>query len=185
MLEIEIKEDEFFNPKTEEFVEIKPITVKLEHSLISISKWEAIWQVPYLPVKGKTKGISGANQQISYIECMIIGKVPEYIPLLLFEKYSDKIHAYIENPYSATTIYRRGPEPPTRQVITSELIYYWMVKYNIPPEYERWHFNRLMKLLEVCAIKETPAKNNRVSRKEAINEIYRLNAERRAALLNG
>lgn len=182
MLEIEIKEDEFFNPKTEEFIEIKPITVKLEHSLISISKWEAIWEIPYLPVKGKTKGISGPEQQLSYIECMIIGKVPEYIPLVLFEKYSSLIYSYIEKPHSATTIQRRGPEANSRQVITTELIYYWMIKYNVPLEFQQWHFNRLMKLLEVCAIKETPAKNNRVSRKEAINEIYKLNAERRAAL---
>lgn len=182
MLEITIDKDEFFNPKTNEFIEIKPITIKLEHSLISISKWESIWEVPYLPVKGKVKGMHTKAHQISYIECMIIGKVPKNIPEVLYYNYSKQIHAYIDKSHSATTIHRRGPEQESRQIITSELIYYWMAKFNIPIDCERWHLNRLLKLLEVYAIKETPPKRNRVSRNEAINEMYRLNAERRAAL---
>ena len=181
MLEIDIQDNEFFNPATEEFVAIKPITIKLEHSLISISKWESIWEVPYLPTRGKTEGISGSEQQRSYIECMIIGKVPRYIPDILFQQYGRTIRHYIEKQHSATTIRRRGPQRPNRDVITSEVIYYWMTKYNISIQCEKWHFNRLLKLLEVSAIKDTPGKKNRVSRKEAINEIYRLNAQRRAA----
>lgn len=181
MLKIDIQDNEFFNPTTEEFVVIKPITVKLEHSLISISKWESIWEVPYLPTKGKTEGVTGSEQQRSYIECMIIGKVPNYIPYILFQQYPAIIRNYIEKSHSATTTQRRGSQRPNRDVITSEVIYYWMTKYNIPIQCEKWHLNRLLKLLEVSAIKSTPAKKNRVSRKEAINEIYRLNAERRAA----
>lgn len=182
MLEIHIEKNEYFNPVTNEFIEIKPITVKLEHSLISISKWESIWEVPYLPVKGKVKGMTTRLEQISYIDCMIIGKVPDYIPTVLYENYSTVIMNYIEKPHSATTINRRGPQRPSREIVTSEVIYYWMAKYNIPIECERWHFNRLIKLLEVYTIKETPAKSNRVSRSEAVNEMYRLNAQRRAAL---
>ena len=182
MLEIEIKkEDEFFNSETEEFVKIKPIKVKLEHSLISVSKWEMIWEVPYLPTKGKTDGVKGAEQQRSYIECMIIGKAPQYAVDILATQHANTIRNYIEKSHSATTIQRRGPNRPNRDVITTELIYYWMIKYNIPIECEKWHFNRLLKFLEVCAIKETPRKSNRVSRREAINEIYRTNALRRAA----
>lgn len=181
MLEINVQENEFFNSKTNEFVTIKPFTVKLEHSLISISKWESIWEVPYIGIKGKTKGITGADQQISYIECMIIGRVPDQAPMLLFQQHSRIIRKYIDKPHSATTIRRRGPQRGNREVITSEIIYYWMTKYNVPFECEKWHLNRLLKLLEVCAIKETPAKKNRVSRNEAINEIYRLNAQRRTA----
>jgi hypothetical protein len=184
MLEIYVKEDEFFNPTTQEFVEIKPVIIKLEHSLISVAKWEAIWEVPFLPTKGKTEGLRGAEQQRSYIECMIIGKTQEHIPYILFQQYSPIIRNYIEKSHSATTIRRRGPKIVSRQVITSEVIYYWMIKYGVPLQCEKWHFNRLLKLLEVCEIKETPAKKNRVSRKEAINEIYRLNAERRAAQNN-
>ena len=181
MLEINIQDDEFFNPETKEFVKIKPIKIKLEHSLISVSKWEAIWEVPYLPTRGKTDGVTGSEQQRSYISCMIIGKVPSYTVDILFQQYRSVIRAYIEKSHSATTIRRRGTKQPNREVITSELIYYWMIKYNVPIECEKWQFNRLLKLLEVCAIKETPPKKNRVSRKEAINEIYSLNAQRRAA----
>lgn len=181
MLEIHIIDVEFWDNTKEEFIKIKPTTVKLEHSLISISKWEAIWEIPYLPVKGKVDGVSGPEQERSYVECMIIGKVPSYIPDLLYQNYSKTIRNYIESLQSATIIRRRGKQRPNREVITTELIYYWMSKYNIPSEYEKWHFNRLLKLLEVCAIKETPAKSNRVSRREAVNDIYRLNAQRRAA----
>jgi hypothetical protein len=180
MLEINIQEDEFFNPKTNEFIAIKPIMIKLEHSLISVSKWEAIWEIPYLPTKGKTEGISGVKQHLSYIGCMIIGKVPAYIPQILMDQHSYTIRKYIEKPHSATTIRRIGPQQSNRQIITSEVIYYWMIKYGIPFQCEKWHFNRLLKLLEVSAIKDTPAKNNRVSRQEAINEIHRLNAARLA-----
>jgi len=182
MLEIYIPEgNEFFDSKTNEFVSVDSTTVKMEHSLISVSKWEAIWKKPYLPVKGKIEGVNGPKQELSYIECMIIGKVAPLVPKVLMTGYKSVIWAYIADEQSATTINRRGRTAPNREIITSEVIYYWMTKYNVPFECDKWHFNRLLKLLEVCGIKETPAKKNRVSRREAINEIYRLNAQRRAA----
>jgi len=181
MLEINIEENEFFNSATNEFVQIKPIKVKMEHSLISISKWEAIWEVPYLSASGKTDGITGLEQLRSYIKCMIIREVPNYVPDILLNQHLRKIQEYIEKPHSATLITRRGPNRQNTKIITSELIYYWMIQHGIPFECEKWHFNRLLKLLEVSAIKNTPLNKNRMSRREAINEIYRLNAQRRAA----
>lgn len=181
MLEIEVPESEFFDQRTNTFPKIKPTIVKMEHSLISVGKWEAIWHIPYLPVKGKVKGITGKEQEISYIECMIIGKVDSLLPPLLWQNYRALIWEYISNEQTATTIMRRGQQVPNQEIITVEVIYYWMTKFNVPFECEKWHLTRLLKLLEVCGIKETPAKKNRVSRREAINEIYRLNKQRRAA----
>lgn len=182
MLEIQIHEgNEFFDQRTNEFISVSPTTVKLEHSLISVSKWESLWKLPYLPVKGRAEGVKGPEQEISYIECMLIGRYAPLVPQVLWTSYKHIIWAYIADDQSATTINRRGPQVPNREIITSEIIYYWMTKYNVPFSCDKWHFNRLLKLLEVCGIKETPKKNNRVSRREAINEIYALNAKRRAA----
>lgn len=181
MLEINVEEGEFFDQKTNTFIGTKATIVKLEHSLISVGKWEAKWKVPYLPVKGRVKGVNGREQEISYIECMIIGKVDPFLPLFLWQNYRRVIWEYISSEQSATIIRRRGEQGPSREIITVEVIYYWMTKFNVPFECEKWHLNRLLKLLEVCGIKETPAKKNRLSRREAINEIYRLNAKRRAA----
>lgn len=180
MLIINVEAQEFYDSEKEEFFNTRPLTVKLEHSLISIAKWEAYWEKPYLKTPGITKGIYGLVEERYYIKCMIIGEVPNYIPDVLLQNYGNKIREYISKPHSATTIFRRGPQPQSRQVVTTELIYYWMIKFGIPLECQRWHFNRLLMLIDVCNVKEQAAsKNGKLSGLESARYRHALNKARR------
>ena len=166
MLIIKVEEQEFFDSKKAMFFNTKPLTVRMEHSLISIAKWEAFWEKPYLGTLGKTPGISGIREETHYIKCMIIGDVPDYIPEIIVQNNLKEIQEYITKPYSATKVYRKGPQPPSRQIVTTELIYYWMVRFGIPMECQRWHFNRLLMLIDVCNVKDQAA-----SKKGTLSEV--------------
>lgn len=144
---------EMFNHATNEFVTVKETTLLLEHSLVSISKWEAKWEIPYFSKTPKTN-----EQVIDYIKCMTLTKnVDPHVYDILTEENLLDIKAYIEKKQTATTItnHQKGRN---REVITSELIYYSMIAQNIPKEFEKWPINRLLTLIEVCAIKNAPPK---------------------------
>jgi hypothetical protein len=181
MLTIDVGAQEFYIPESSEFVNTKPITVKMEHSLISISKWESIWEKPFLPTQGIVRGMEGPEEEISYIRCMIIGSVPDHIPATLLRLYSEEIKAYMRRPHSATTIHRYGPTKPNRSVITTELVYYWMAKFGLPfEECQKWHFNRLLMLIDVCNVKEqSETKGGKLTGKDAAAQMHKLNKERR------
>ncbi len=181
MLIINVEEQEFYDSKKEEFFNTKPFTVRMEHSLISITKWESYWEKPYLATPGITKGIFGPVEERHYFKCMIIGDALDYIPDILLQNYSKEIKTYVNKRYSATTVYRKGPPAPSRQIITTELIYYWMIRFGIPLECQRWHFNRLLMLIDVCNIKEQSAskKGGKLSSLESANYRHELNKARR------
>jgi hypothetical protein len=180
MLTIKVEEQEFFDQQKEVFFQTKPVVVRMEHSLISISKWEAYWEKPYLKTENVVRGISGLSEELHYIKCMILGNVPEYIPEILFHNHGKEISEYIGKQHTATIIHRRiGPGPVSRQVITTELIYYWMIKFGIPLECQKWHFNRLLMLIDVCNVKETPRKDNKLTTADANKYIRDLNRKRR------
>jgi hypothetical protein len=112
---------------------------------------------------------------------MIIGDVPYYIPDILLQNYSEKIKTYITKGHSATTVYRKQTQAPSRQIVTTELIYYWMIKFGIPMECQRWHFNRLLMLIDVCNIKEqSEDKGGKLSSLEAAKHRHALNKARRS-----
>lgn len=180
MLIINVGEQEFFDQEKEMFFQTKPTVIRMEHSLISIAKWEAHWEKPYLKTENVVKGISGYAEEMYYIECMILGNVPTYIPEILFHNHGIEIKAYISKQHTATSIRRRmGNKAPSRQVITTELIYYWMIRFGIPLECQKWHFNRLLMLIDVCNIKETSGKDNKLTTAEANKYITDLNKKRR------
>lgn len=179
MLVIHVDEYEFYDGVNEVFFYTKAQDVKLEHSLISISKWEANFGKPYLP-SHLNEGMSGYHEELHYIECMIIGTVPEYIPRLILQNHKKEVVDYIASPNTATKIYRLGDAPKSRQTVTSELIYYWMIKFGIPFECEKWHFNRLLTLIDVCNVKENSDKN-KMSTMDSAKYRYHLNRARRAA----
>ena len=183
MLIIRVEEQEFYDSKKEMFFNTKPITVRMEHSLISISKWESVWEKPYLGTSGITKGLSGPAEERHYIECMIIGNVPDYIPDVLWQNYGEIIKKYINKRHSATHVYRKGKRTPSRQIITTELIYYWMIRFGISLECQRWHFNRLLMLIDICNIKEQQAskdgKGGRLSALDSAKYRQDLNKARR------
>ena len=180
MLIIKVKEQEFYDSKKEMFSRTKPLTIRMEHSLISIAKWESFWEKPYLGIPGITKGVSGLAEERYYLECMIIGNVPHYIPDILLQNHGEEVKTYIGKRNSATTVHRKGVSPPSRQIITTELIYYWMIKFGIPLECQRWHFNRLLMLIDVCNVKEqSETKGGKFSSLESAKHRHALNKARR------
>lgn len=181
MLIIDIKNERLYNEETNSFTTPKPITVRLEHSLISVSKYESIWEVPFLP---RNKNDTKTNDQVeSYIKCMVIGEVPEYVYKILLLKYADDIVSYIQSPSTATTINKNEPPKTNRQFVTSELIYSWMIALNIPFEAQRWHLNRLLTLIEVCnANNKKPSKANKSS---VLRKRRELNRQRLAQINSG
>lgn len=174
MLKITVPAQELFDPQTSRFIDIPETKLSLEHSLVSVSKWEAHYCKPFLTKDKRTQ-----DEFIYYIKCMTLTQnVNPLVYTGLTQKNINDIASYIEAPMTATTIKdRRGPRG--RQVITSELIYSWMVSYNIPFECQKWHLNRLMMLIRVCSEQNNPQK---MSKSELARQRTALNAQRRAKL---
>lgn len=177
MLQIEVPAGELWDAKNNRFIQIKkPVVLTLEHSLVSLSKWEAKWCKPFL-VKDPPK----TNEEtIDYIRCMTLTQnVDPNIYLNLSEENLEKIRSYIEAPMTATTINSRESSH-NREIITSELIYYWMIALNIPWEAQKWHLNRLLMLINVCNVKNRPPK--KMSANQLMSRNAALNAARRKRL---
>lgn len=175
MLQIEVAGGEFFDEEKEEFYVTKPQKLLLEHSLLSISKWEAKWKKPFLSEKELTP-----EEFKDYVRCMTI---TSNVDLLVYEMLTTKdlltIKNYIQDPMTATTIKSNRPEPKRGRYVTSELIYYWMTAQNIPIDCEKWHLNRLMTLIRVANIENNP-KKKKMSQREIHSQNAALNAARRA-----
>jgi len=176
MLIITIPSQELFNEATQEFVSSKEQTLQLEHSLVSVSKWESKWRKPFLSKESKT-----AEETLDYIRCMTITQnVNPDIYNFLTNDNIKAINDYIDSPMTATTFSELGSKTGNREIITSELIYYWMIALNVPMECQKWHLNRLLTLIRVCNVKNTPPK--KMSRKEIMSRNASLNAARRRKL---
>lgn len=181
MLKITIPRQELFNSETNEFIYIKEQTIQLEHSLVSISKWESKWLKPYFSENKKTR-----EEMMDYIRCMTITQnVDPNVYYGLTEKNYSTIAEYIENPMTATKIndidFTGKNGKKSRTFITSELIYYWMISLNIPIEFQRWHINRLITLIRICQIKNDP-KDKKYSKSELARNYSELNKKRRKEL---
>jgi hypothetical protein len=172
MLQITIPAmNDLWDERNQQFLSIKETTIQLEHSLLSISKWESKWNKSFINTKDKTE-----EELIDYIKCMTITKnVDPNIYVCLTAENIQEIVNYINAPMTATTI--RDTEKSSREPVTSELIYYWMISLNIPVKFEKWHLNRLITLIRVCSIKNQPAK--KMSRGEIMQRNAALNAARK------
>ena len=178
MLELTIPGREFFNDVTQEFIETKTVTIRLEHSLVSVSKWESKWKKPFL--KMRDTGFSREELE-DYVRCMTISQnVDPDVYKAIGPDELGKINAYINDEKPATTFSNRDGSRPNRQVVTSELIYYWMVAYQIPWEAQKWHLSRLLTLIQICNIKQSGGK--KMSKAQLMNRNRSLNAQRRAAM---
>ena len=174
MISIHIPETEYFDESKNEFVSIKEQTLILEHSLISVSKWESKWHKPFLEKNDKT-----TEEVIDYLRCMTITQnVDPNVYYNISESDILRIKDYIDDSMTATTFSNQGR--PNRQIITAEIIYYWMVTFNIPFECQKWHLNRLLTLVNVCSIKNQPSK--KMSKSDIRSRNAALNAARRAQL---
>lgn len=178
MLKIIIPAIEGWDEEKEEFVYSKGGTLQLEHSLISVSKWESKWHEPFLENKEMT-----TEKTLDYIKCMTLTQgVDQDIYNHLTQTNMKEIEEYIHSPMSATWF---SNDPNTHgkirgEIVTSEVIYYWMVALNIPFECEKWHLNRLLTLIQVCNEKNKPAK--KMSKKDIMTRNKSLNEARRAAM---
>lgn len=177
MLRIIIESPEMYDEEENLFSKLEDdVVIDLEHSLLSVSKWESIYNKPFLSSDSKT-----SEEILGYIEAMIVDPNLDSDVLKKLSKLNvEQIQNYIDSAQSATTFgqmpERRGPS----EVITSELIYYWMVAFTIPFECERWHLNRLFSLIRICNIKNS--KPRKMSRNELAQRNAALNAQRRKEL---
>lgn len=176
MLTITIPSIELYDENTNEFYTYKGQTLHLEHSLVSLSKWESKWCKPFLSKEDKT-----VEESVDYIKCMTITQnVHEDIYKRITPEIIRQVSEYIAAPMSATTFNNFSNQRPSKEVVTSELIYYWMVAMTIPFECQKWHLNRLLTLINICNIKNQPAK--KMSKAELIARNRALNEERRNSL---
>ena len=176
MLTITIPAQELFNDRTQRFFTTKEQTLVLEHSLVSLSKWESKWHKPFLTPNEKT-----TEETIDYIKCMTITQnVDPTVYNFLSQSNIQEINNYIQDPMTATTFHNDNQQGRAKEVITSELIYYWMIALNIPMECQKWHLNRLLTLVRVCNVKNAPPK--KMSKRDVASRYASLNAARRNKL---
>lgn len=174
MLQLQIKDVEFFDDERQEFISISK-TVVLEHSLLSISKWEAKWKKSFFKDENKT-----IEEFVDYVRCMTItSNVDPIIYKCLNNNHLAYIQKYMNDSMTATTIRKSNPRFRRNRSLTSELVYCWMFSLNIPIECEKWHFNRLMTLIEVCSIENNP-KQKKMNRRDILSQNASINAARRA-----
>jgi len=173
MLEITVPENEFFHPGQNKFISSPSCILSLEHSLISVAKWEAKWHTPYLNAKQRTFA-----QELDYIRCMVIGPVKnDYVFSALSSDNIAQIRSYIDDPMTATT-FSKSPNSMSKQVVTAEILYSRMFADNIPMECQKWHLNRLLTLIRVCDSKNSPP--TKMNKKQTAAHYAEQNALRRA-----
>ena len=177
MLTIEVPiTQEGWDEEKQEFVEPRCQTLQLEHSLVSLSKWESKWKKPFYSKRETTN-----EELMDYVRCMTLTKdVDPDVYDHLTQSNVEEVRKYIEDPMTATTFSEKGSNQSNRETITSELIYYWMIASNIPFECQEWHLNRLITLIRVCSIKNTPPKKR--SKRDIMSRNAALNAARRKQL---
>lgn len=176
MLRITIPAVEQWNEIKQEFVFTKEQTLSLEHSLVSLSKWESKWCKPFLTKQEKT-----FEETLDYIKFMTLTQnVDPEVYNYLTNGNINEINEYIEAPMTATYFSDEKTSKTSREQVTAELIYYWMIALNIPFECQKWHLNRLITLIKVCNIKNQPPKKR--NKKDIMSRNAALNAARRKQL---
>ena len=175
MLSIKIPEFELYDERTNKIETIKGRDLQLEHSLVSISKWESRWKKPFLGAVQKTR-----DETIDYIRCMTLTQNvdPRVYNGVSYKNIKD-INAYIDDPMTATTFKKSQTQKKSSgPIITSEIIYYWMISLEIPMECQKWHLNRLLTLIRVCDEKSQPGK--KMSKRDVMSQYRAINSARRS-----
>ena len=173
MLRIIVPGSEYYDEEKNEFIYRKDQELQMEHSLISISKWEAKWKIAYNKDRKKSP-----EEILDYFRCMTINRVDPDVYERLTEQNINDIISYMNDPMTAC-YFDNDNSSKSKDVMTSEMIYYYMIVLGIPFECEKWHFNKLLALIEVCSIKNKPEKT--MSRADLLRKNARLNAARKKA----
>lgn len=176
--QFKIKAGELWDELNEEFISIPADkTIVIEHSLLSISKWESKWHKIYLDDKLKMSH----EETLDYIRCMTLTQNvdPNYYRLVDNSTLSE-IQEYMNNPYSATFFNEipNGHSTKRSEKISSEVLYYYMFKLGIPKDCEKWHINRLQNLIRIFSIKDAP--DQKMNKRQTSDYYRKLNAQRRA-----
>lgn len=175
MLTITIPGKEFYHEQKKEFITTKSTTLQLEHSLVSVSHWEEKWNKPFL-----NKDKHPYEETVDYIRCMTITQnVNPNVYYGITPDIFAAIEKYIESSHTATWFSEDRSRGQSRETITAEVIYQWMIANQIPYECQKWHLNRLLTLIRVCSLKNAPPK--KMNRKEALAQQRAQNNARRAA----
>jgi len=172
VLQLEIPKRELFDDSKSEFITIKQESLQLEHSLVSLSKWESKWCKPFLG------NIKSTEETIDYIRCMTITQnvrpeVYSNLPDIVFKQ----VEEYVNAPMTATWFADTKSKSKSSEAITAELIYYWMIALTIPIECQKWHLNKLLTLVRICNIKNQPPKKK--GRRETLADQSAINRARR------
>ena len=176
MLEITIPARELYDEDSNRFIYIKETTLRLEHSLVSLAKWESKWKKPFLNESDKTQ-----EMFIDYVKCMTITQnVDQLVYQSLTVQNLKDIQAYIDDSMTATWFSKNMQNKKSNEIVTAELIYYWMIALQIPMECQKWHLNRLLTLVQVCNIKNQPAK--KMKKGDILKRNSSINAARRQAM---
>lgn len=176
MLELTIPKQEYFDEIHSEFITVPEQRLTLEHSLVSLSKWESKWNKPFLGREAKT-----VEESLDYIRCMTINKgVDPLVYRGITPELFNKVNDYISAPMTATWFAKEQTKGGPAETVTAELIYYWMIALHIPVQFEKWHLNRLLTLIKVCNVKNTPPK--KMSRAELLKRNRALNASRKKSM---
>lgn len=178
MLYITIPGKEFYDDFKQEFVYSEERTIELEHSLVSLSKWESMYHKPFISDNDKT-----VEETIDYIKCMTLTEGVDdsvYSGLIHEPSLIEKINRYIDDPQTASIVIDHEKGKRSGEFTTSETIYYWMISLQIPFECQYWHLNRLIALIRFCSAKNAPKK--KMSQREIMEQNRALNAARRKKL---
>lgn len=177
MLHVHVDETKLFFPEKNEFYPIKETDLTMEHSLLSLKKWESRWQVPFLGRTEKT-----AIQMLDYLKCMTLTKnVDPFVYQAIPESEMKRIGEYIKNPMCATRIGNPnliGAQRHSNEMVTAETIYYWMITLNIPVEFQKWHLEQLLALIKLTSIKNDP-KKKKMPEKDIIKQNAEINRRNR------
>lgn len=173
MLAIEVVLEEGFDEENQKFVVVKSCVLEMEHSLVSLSKWESFFEKPFLSDKEKTP-----EEVFEYIQMMTLTpNVPPEVFSSLTTANVEKIRKYIDAKMTATTFNEQGVPKRNHEVITAEIIYHWMIAAGVPFECQHWHLNRLLTLIRVINLKNAPPK--KMGKREMLAQRNKLNAMRK------